>query len=259
MMSCTSNSIKSAMGWQKEYGEKYNLHQNKGERSALLLLNCKYERHYNWFNQNNLLKHQVLKDHTWKTSGNLCELENPPSLRNRYLGESWFMLRNKAFNQALELGTIYVWGWYPGLGGSNTADLPHPIQSLSQREELLVTSLLVLFSQLSEQMEVIFMSGISFTFPSVTFPHWHDTVKVIYRSYTEKLKAKLKFCLVLIPSNDVTKDDSKNSKSGAPLKKETITFSIWNLHIYETLTDHRCNLKDCFSWSTNGDISIHGF
>ena len=58
------------------------------------------------------------------------------------------MLRNKAVNQALELGTIYVSGWYLGLGGSNTSDLP--IQSHSQREELLVTSLLVLFLQLSE-------------------------------------------------------------------------------------------------------------
>lgn len=38
--------------------------------------------------------------------------------------------------------------------------LTYPIQSLSQREELLVTSLLVLFSQLSERMEVIFLSGI---------------------------------------------------------------------------------------------------
>ena len=44
------------------------------------------------------------------------------------------MLRNKAVNQALELGTIYVSGWYLGLGGSNTPDLP--LQSHSQRGAL---------------------------------------------------------------------------------------------------------------------------
>lgn len=65
------------------------------------------------------------------------------------------------------LGAIYISGWYLGLGGSNTSDLP--IQVQGQRKELLVTSLLVLITQLSELMEVTLLSGISFTFLSVTY------------------------------------------------------------------------------------------
>lgn len=63
-----------------------------------------------------------------------------------------------------------------------------------------------------------------------------------WRSYTghTQRSSKLKFCLMLIPSNDVTKDDSKNSTFGAPLKKgNNYIFNmkppyLWNLNWSQT-------------------------
>lgn len=83
-------------------------------------------------------------------------------------------------------------------------------------------------------MEETLLSGISFIL---------SVAQRCDGSYSEQLKATLKSgqrdsC------NDVTKDSSRNSKFGASLKKEIITFLTQNLYSYEILTDPRCNVHD---------------
>ena len=145
------------------------------------------------------------------------------------------MLRNKALNQALELGTIYVWGWYLGLGGSNTADLPHSIPQPKRGALGDIPTCSVFTAIRADGSDLLVRNLLS-----------HQLLFLIdmiqWRSYTghTQRSSKLKFCLMLIPSNDVTKDDSKNSTFGAPLKKgNNYIFNmkppyLWNLNWSQT-------------------------
>lgn len=209
------------MVWQKDYGQKYNLRQKKkGRRTATLLWNCKWQTP-ELIQSKAHFKASSSKSHTMERSGNLYELESPPYSKSyKSLRTFWFMLRTKAENQALDAWCHLYIREIP-----RTRWIKHiwcPIQLHGQRKGLLVTSLLLLITQLSELKEETHLPEISFTFSSVTLPHWCDG----------HIQSSSKRCWNVTQCdacNNATKDGSRNSKFGAPFKKETITFSTWNL------------------------------